>query len=183
MNDQSLIQIKDTSAVQLFLNNRQIYFSNNPLLAFSYSSSNPKFIVDYKPTLENGSYTFKVLGKNATGQLIDSTGLVRNFSVKNELQLLDVYTFPNPMKDETHFTFKLTQIPDELKIKIYTLTGRMIKEFNMTSAELKYDFNKIYWDGRDTDGDLIANGVYLYKVILKKGSELSQTTQKLAVVR
>jgi hypothetical protein len=183
LNDQSLIPIKDTSAVQLFLNNRKIYFSNNPSLAYSYSSSNPKFIVDYRPALENGSYTFKVLGKNATGQLIDSTGLVRNFSVKKELQLLNVYSYPNPMKDETYFTFKLTQIPDELKIKIYTLTGRMIKEFNLTSSELKYDFNKIYWDGRDADGDLVANGVYLYKVIIKKGSEISRTIQKLAVVR
>ena len=183
LNDQSLIQIKDTSVVQLFLNNRKIYFSNNQSLAYSYSSSNPKFIIDYKPTLENGSYTLKILGKNAAGQLIDSTGLVRNFSVKKELQLLNVYSYPNPMKDETYFTFKLTQIPDEMRIKIYTLTGRMIKEFNLTSSELKYDFNKIYWDGRDTDGDLIANGVYLYKVILIKGSELSQTIQKLAVVR
>ncbi len=183
LNDQSLIPINDTLAVQLFLNNKRIYFSNNASLSYSYSSNNPKFSVDYRPSLENGLYTLKVLGKNATGQLIDTAGVVRKFSVNKEMQLLNVYNYPNPMKGETYFTFKLTQIPDEMRIKVYTLTGRMIKEFNLTSSELKYDFNRIYWDGRDTDGDLIANGVYLYKVILKKGSEFSEITQKLAVVR
>jgi hypothetical protein len=183
LNDQSLIPIRDTTAVQMFLNNKQIYFINNSNLNYSFSASNPKFAVDYKPTLESGYYTFKVIGRNATGQVIDSAGITRKFEVRKNLQLLDIYNYPNPFKDETFFTFKLTQLPDELKIKIFTLAGRMIKEFNLTSAELKYDFNKIYWDGRDTDGDLVANGVYLYKIISKKGSELAQTIQKLAVVR
>ncbi len=183
LNDQSLLPINDTSAVQLFLNNRRIYFSNNPSITYSYSSNNPKFSVDYKPTLENGQYTLKVLGKNATGQIIDTAGVVRKFSVNKEMQLLSVYNYPNPFKDDTYFTFKLTQIPDELKIKIFTINGRIIKEFKFTSGELKYDFNKIFWDGRDVDGDLIANGVYLYKFILRKGSEITQITQKLAVVR
>jgi len=99
------------------------------------------------------------------------------------LQLLNVYNYPNPFKDETYFTFKLTQIPDELKIKVYTIAGRMIKEFILSSSELKYDFNRILWDGRDADSDLVAHGVYLYKVISKKGSESSETIQKLAIVR
>ena len=183
LNDQSLIPIQDTTAVQIYLNNKLVPFMNNSTLNYSFSASNPKFIVDYKPTLENGDYTLKILGKNATGQLIDSSGVVRTFSVRSDLQLLNVYNYPNPFKDETYFTFKLTQIPDELKIKIFTLAGRMVKEFKLTSAELKYDFNKIYWDGRDVDGDLVANGVYLYKIISKKGNESVQSVQKLAIVR
>jgi flagellar hook assembly protein FlgD len=139
--------------------------------------------VDYKPTLESGSYIFKVVGKNATGTIIDSAGVTRKFEVQKNLQQLYVYNYPNPFKSETFFTFKLTQLPDELKIKIFTLAGRMVKEFKLTSAELKYDFNKIYWDGRDVDGDLVANGVYLYKIISKKGNESVQSVQKLAIVR
>ena len=183
LNDQSLIPIRDTSVVQIFLNNRPIYFANNTAITYAYSTSNPKFTIEYKPTLQSGEYILKVLGKNATGQLIDSTGIVRNFVVQKELQLLNVYNYPNPFADETYFTFKLTQIPDEMKIKIFTLTGRMIKEFNLTPAELKYDFNRIHWDGRDTDGDLVANGVYLYKILTKKGNESSESIQKLAIVR
>jgi len=94
-----------------------------------------------------------------------------------------VPNYPNPFKDDTYFTFKLTQIPDELKIIIYTIAGRKIKEIKLSAAELKFDFNRIFWDGRDQDGDLAANGVYLYKIISQKGSEKTELTQKLSVLR
>ena len=99
------------------------------------------------------------------------------------MKLLDVYNYPNPTSGETHFTFKLTQIPDEVKIKIYTIAGRLIKEINIPSTDLKYDFNKIFWDGRDEDGDFPGNGVYLYKVILTAGKKTEKVIQKLAIVR
>ena len=57
------------------------------------------------------------------------------------------------------------------------------KEINIPAVDLSYDFNKIYWDGRDEDGDIIANGVYLYKVILTAGDKTEDVIQKLAIVR
>ena len=70
-----------------------------------------------------------------------------------------------------------------MKIKIYTIAGRLIKEIKIPAVDLSYDFNKIYWDGRDEDGDIIANGVYLYKVILTAGDKTEDVIQKLAIVR
>ncbi len=184
LSDESLIPITDTTKILLYLNNKRLYFaSNNNIINYNYSSSNPKMVVNYAPTLADGDYTFKVVGKNATDQIIDSTGTVRKFTVRNELQLLNAYNYPNPFKDDTYFTFKLTQIPDELKIIIYTIAGRKIKEIKLSAAELKFDFNRIFWDGRDQDGDLAANGVYLYKIISQKGSEKTELTQKLSVLR
>lgn len=184
LSDESLIPITDTTKILLYLNNKRIYFaSNNNIINYNYSSSNPKMVVNYTPTLADGDYTFKVVGKNATDQIIDSSGTVRKFTVRNELQLLNAYNYPNPFKDDTYFTFKLTQIPDELKIIIYTIAGRKIKEIKLSAAELKFDFNRIFWDGRDQDGDLAANGVYLYKIISQKGSEKTELTQKLSVLR
>lgn len=40
-----------------------------------------------------------------------------------------------------------------------------------------------YGDGRDEDGDVLANGVYLYKVIMKDGDKSEEVTQKLAIVK
>ena len=94
-----------------------------------------------------------------------------------------MYNYPNPTNGVTYFTFKLTQIPDEIKIKIYTIAGRLIKEIRTPRANLNYDFNKIYWNGRDEDGDEIANGVYLYKVILTSGDKTQNVIQKLAIVK
>jgi len=103
--------------------------------------------------------------------------------VERKLMLLNVFNYPNPFSKETYFTFKLTRIPDELRIKIFTLTGRMIKKMSVPNSELRTDFNKIYWDGRDGDGDSVASGVYLYKIMLKQGNEETQIIQKLTVVR
>ncbi len=183
LNDQSLLTITDTNAVKIILNNKRIYFLNNPAINYSFSSSNPKLSVDYRPSLSSGTYILKVVGSNAGGQVIDTNGVQRKFSVQNELQVSEVYNYPNPFAVETYFTFKLTQIPDEVRIKIFTVAGRIIKEIRMNSFELKYDFNKIYWDGRDNDGDNIANGVYIYKLISVKGSETVTATQKLVKMK
>ena len=96
---------------------------------------------------------------------------------------MEVYNYPNPFSNETYFTFKLSQIPEEMKIRIYTIAGRMIKEITRKSSELNYDLNKIYWDGKDEDGDHIANGTYLYKMIMKNADKVESVTQKLSKVK
>ena len=96
---------------------------------------------------------------------------------------MEVYNYPNPFANETYFTFRLSQIPEEVKIRIYTIAGRMIKEIVKKSSELNYDLNKIYWNGRDEDGDAIANGTYLYKMIMKNADKVESVTQKLVIVK
>ena len=59
----------------------------------------------------------------------------------------------------------------------------MIKEIEVNGSQLGYDFNRVYWDGRDGDGDIIANGTYLYKIIVNDGKKSIAETGKLAVIR
>ena len=73
--------------------------------------------------------------------------------------------------------------PYKTLVKIFTIAGRLVKELKLTSADLKYDFNKIYWNGKDEDGDVLGNGIYLYKVIMKAGDKTEDVTQKLAIVK
>ncbi len=181
--DPSLLPVNDTSSITLFLNDEEIYFANNPQISYQFSSSNPKMIVTYKPQLSTGEYSLRVFAKNASGNVVDSSGIEKYFIVNEETEILNVYNYPNPSSGETYFTFKLTQIPDELKIKIYTVAGRLIREIKKTSSELDYDFNTIFWDGKDDDENQIANGVYLYKVIISKDGKNQDVTQKLAIVR
>ena len=61
--------------------------------------------------------------------------------------------------------------------------NKAIKDIKIPATDLNYDFNKIYWDGRDEDGDELANGVYLYKVIMIAGDKTEAVTEKLAIVR
>ncbi|HEY6436205.1 MAG TPA: hypothetical protein VIY47_06420, partial [Ignavibacteriaceae bacterium] len=85
----------------------------------------------------------------------------------------------------TYFTFILKgqDKPSELEIKIFTIAGRLIRDVKLNSSELITNFNKIYWDGKDEDGDEIGNGVYIYKVIATFPDQTKTITQKLAKVR
>jgi hypothetical protein len=168
--------------VLVYLNDNLIP-ADTSIISYSFSTTNPKVTVDFIPALADGEYTLKVLWKDSEGNIVDSTGVEKYFQVSSEAQLLYVYNYPNPTSGETYFTFKLTQIPENISIKIFTIAGRLIKEIDLTSTELKFDFNKIYWDGRDEDGDVIANGVYIYKVIMQADGKSQDVTQKLAVVK
>ena len=182
LNDQSLLPINDPSSVMVYLNDELIP-TDTSIISYTFSTTNPKVKVDFTPVLEDGEYSLRVIWKDSEGNIVDSSGVKKFFLISNEAKLLDVYNYPNPTAGETHFTFKLTQIPEEIRIKIFTIAGRLVKELKYTSADLKYDFNKLYWDGRDEDGDILGNGVYLYKVIMKAGDKTEDVTQKLAIVK
>jgi hypothetical protein len=182
LDDPTIKAIADTSAVTIFLNDKPVYYKD-PAVTYVFNNSNPKMIVNYKPKLNEGSYTLTVFGKDANGVLFDSTGTKRIFLVSRDAKILYAYNYPDPISKDTYFTFKLTQIPDELKINIYTVAGRLIKRITKTSLDLNYDFNRIYWDGKDQDGDTPANGVYFYKIIISKDGQNQNITQKMAIIR
>ncbi len=182
LNDLSLLPVTDTAAVSIELDNVPVYyFGNSSVLTYKFNSANPKMVVEYSPQLNDGNHSLKISAMNSLS--IKSTDINKEFVVSSDPKILDLYNYPNPFSNDTYFTFKLTQIPNEIKIKIYTVAGRLIKEFILHSNRLNYDFNRIYWDGRDADGDLVANGVYLYKVIMSTEGKVQSLTQKLAVVR
>jgi hypothetical protein len=185
LNDPTIQPINkesDTALVVILLNDKPVYYSD-PAVTKVFNNSNPKMVVNYKPKLNDGSYTLTVFGKDAYGVLFDSTGTKKSFEVSDNAKILYAYNYPDPISKDTYFTFKLTQIPDELKINIYTVAGRLIKQIIKTSSELNFDFNRIYWDGKDQDGDTPANGVYFYKIIISKAGQNQNITQKMAIIR
>lgn len=108
------------------------------------------------------------------------------FSVVNsdQLAIREVVNYPNPFASNTTFTFQqnLTKALN-VKVKIYTIAGRLIKEIEQFNILDK--FVRIPWDGRDHDGDQLANGTYLYKLIVEStDKEFRETVLgKLAVIR
>ena len=53
-------------------------------------------------------------------------------------------------------------------MKIYTLSGRLIRELSMPATP---GFLMVEWDGRDADGIEVANGVYYAKIQIKREGE------------
>jgi hypothetical protein len=102
----------------------------------------------------------------------------------DQLRISEIMNYPNPFADATSFTFRQNQLaPLDVTVKVYTLAGRMIQSLeDVVSGE---PFIRIPWDGRDRDGDILANGVYLYKVIVRTtdGRFSSEALGKLSVLR
>jgi hypothetical protein len=147
----------------------------------SYSEGELSYHLD---NLESGEHSLKL---EAWDNLNNPSSEEINFRVADTegLLLSDVVNFPNPFGAETNFTFQLlgSDAATEIEIKIYTITGRLIKTFDNLippSDGFNYDYP---WDGRDDDGDIIANGVYLYKLIVRNENEQKEVIEKVVVLR
>ncbi len=105
-------------------------------------------------------------------------------AASGDVVLTDVYNYPNPFQTETNFTFQAQGLtPDaEIQIRVYTISGRLIKKIDNLPRPLP-GFNYYPWNGRDEDGDLLANGVYLYKIILKNAGKQKEIIEKLMILR
>jgi len=161
-----------------------IYYAQNPnILTYAFNPNNPKIVVEYKPVLNEGEHTLQVVANDGFGNLADSSGFQKRFLVSGETKILNIYNYPNPVNENTYFTFRLTQVPDNIKIMVYTIAGRLVKEIVKAGSELNTDFNKIFWDCKDEDGDLLGNGTYLYKVIMDTGEKTETSVHKMAIVR
>lgn len=177
---QSKFPVQDTNAVKFYLDLNRIYYTQ---LEIEYDSVNREVKYLFEPVLQPGTHQFKIEGENLLSAESGNSGYQKTFIVSDETKLIDVYNYPNPFASSTNFMMRLTNIPDEIQINIYTIAGRLIKKIVRPRSELKIDTNKFEWNGRDEDGNLVANGIYLYKVILKSADQNDSVTNKLAIVR
>ncbi len=128
----------------------------------SYQSGQLEFTL---PDLSPERHSFKIRAwDNANNPALiefDATP-----SPAGRIALQDVMNYPNPMEEGTEFFFNLTESADWVEIDIFTLAGRKIKSFR--SDNLPVGRNRLFhWDGRDFDGDRVAEGIYIYKVSAK----------------
>ncbi|MBA7690116.1 hypothetical protein ES703_98640 [subsurface metagenome] len=98
-----------------------------------------------------------------------------------DLEITNVTNYPNPCDGNTEFIFYLHSDADEVTIRIYTVGGRLIK--TMSLGDLSYGHYEQGWDGKDGEGDEVANGVYFYKITAENGDKKTEKTGKLLIIR
>jgi len=102
----------------------------------------------------------------------------------DNLTITDLFPYPNPFADAMAFTFRHNQNGSlDVEVKVYTLAGRLVQSLRQTSTGDR--MVRLPWDGRDRDGDVLANGVYLYKLIVRTvdGRFTSEALGKMSVLR
>jgi hypothetical protein len=182
----------DTSTFALFIKKpTSLDYERIPLDAAVISfipgtSSNNTAMIEYKPEqMENGSYSLKVQAKDASGNLSGNNSYEVLFTVINESTITNFYPYPNPGTTNIRFVFTLTgsKIPDQLLIRIMTITGKIVKE--ITSDEfgairIGNNVSEYGWDGTDNYGDRLANGVYLYQVLTRIDGNVIEKRETVA---
>ena len=113
--------------------------------------------VTYLHPLHPDTYGLVIEAANERGALSDFT-----INLSNQLKILDVTPYPNPFAQQLTLHYKLTKAADEVRVRLYTVAGRKI--FESKTAPTGVDVNAFVWDGKDDNGNTVANGTYLLKM-------------------
>ena len=172
MNDSSLYQISliDPEGIETLIE------LDDPNVSFipAVDLENNQSQINYTPILEkDGLYTLNVRSADVSGNISGNKDFSVEFEVINEELISNVFNYPNPFSDCTQFIFTLTgnEMPNELGIRIMTVSGKVIKEISgaeLGPLHIGVNRTEYKWDGTDEFGNKLANGVYLYQVISKK---------------
>ncbi|GBU24796.1 hypothetical protein R83H12_01431 [Fibrobacteria bacterium R8-3-H12] len=118
--------------------------------------------INFGLSYDPGNYVFKVRAQDILGN-IALRSIRLSLNAENKAGLADVFNAPNPMKKKgTTFYFKdlAGERKSNVSIKIFDQNGKLVKVMNnVISGE-----SSAYWDGRDSRGRLLANGLYHYVV-------------------
>lgn len=149
------------------------------------TSENNKAMIQYRPAFsEDGEYSLKVLTKDASGNLSGNDFYEIAFKVEKASTITNFFPYPNPCTTNMKFVFTLTgsKVPDDLLVRIMTVTGKIVREVTKDefgNMKIGNNVSEWSWDGTDTYGDRLANGVYLYQVLTRiDGKALEHKTTK-----
>ena len=135
--------------------------------------------IAFEPDLPNDEYQLQVLATDSSENRVESQ--IYRFHLEEPVSITHLLNVPNPIRTNTVFTYNLAQAPDQVTVKIYTVSGRLIRTIEDASARRGY--NETDWDARDENSERLANGVYFYKVIVKTGTRKIEKIGRLAILR
>ncbi|MBK6498435.1 MAG: hypothetical protein IPG00_09830 [Saprospiraceae bacterium] len=124
LNDLNLVELK------LYTDrNVEIPIQQNELSLVGVQSSNVMKIL-FLPTLSDGDYRLDVQAKDKSGNKSGATPYSIKFKVITSKSVTQVLNYPNPFSTSTEFICTLTgqEVPENINIIIYTLSGKIVKE-------------------------------------------------------
>ena len=154
------------------------YFFNNDTLRFTPATSSadntasvefdPAFLKQFNP--EGDDYTLIVTGSDKSGNASGTISYQVTFKIITKAMISNMLNYPNPFTTSTAFVFTITgsDVPQNIKIQILTITGKVVRE--VTKDELGplhvgRNITEFKWDGTDTYHQRLGIGVYLYHVV------------------
>lgn len=153
---------------------RRFYF-NNDTLRFTPAGQAPNpdntATINFRPYFQqDGEYEMIITGKDKSNNEAGSIEYRVLFEVINKPMISNMLNYPNPFTTSTAFVFTITgnEVPQNIKIEIMTVTGRIVREITkdeLGPLRIGRNITEFKWDGTDQYGQKLANGIYLYRVV------------------
>lgn len=140
--------------------------------------SENKAVIEFNPQFESGEHELTVQARDASDNLSGDNSYKITFEVTEEDIITQVINYPNPFTTRTEFVANIVgDAPDQILIQIFAPNGKVVRELRSIPSQISVsngnNFYKIAeWNGTDTFGDPVGNGVYYYKVTLKRNGEI-----------
>jgi hypothetical protein len=175
LNDTALstVQVRFPDAA----NTLKTYKFNTDTLRFTpaASGSDNTATIDFYPDFtqqfsDEDEYELIVKGRDRSGNKAGNLEYRVTFRVINKPMISNLLNYPNPFTTSTAFVFTITgsEIPQNIKIQILTVTGKIVREITkdeLGPLRIGRNITEYKWDGTDQYGQRLANGVYLYRVV------------------
>jgi hypothetical protein len=178
-DDAKWLVLSDTSVLTLKVRfpdgSLHPYYFNSDTLRFTPAAPAPNTnntaSVDFLPNfLKDGDYELIVTGKDMSNNQAGSIEYRVAFQVINKPMISNMLNYPNPFTTSTAFVFTLTgsEVPQNIKIEIMTITGKIVREITkdeLGPLRIGRNITEFKWDGTDQYGQKLGNGIYLYRVV------------------
>lgn len=111
-----------------------------------------------------------------------------HFIVSNseEFVLETLKNYPNPFATSTSFYMEHNQADQQLNIRlsVFDTNGRLVKQLEGDYFSNGYSVGPIEWDGTNYNGQILASGVYLYRIELSTPDGKQATkSDRLVIIR
>jgi len=135
-------------------------------VAGSGNSNSPKdySFADNPSGAASFSYRLKQIDVGGSFQYYDPVTV--NLALSNEPKLLQ--NSPNPFNPSTAIKF-YTPDASDVSIKVYDVLGREIT--TLINKQTTAGYHIVYWNGRNSRGENVASGIYLYRLTAGSYSE------------
>ncbi len=127
-------------------------------------------------------------GHNSTGTL-PGPDLLPKFEADDEEVSSELVTsyqleqnYPNPFNPSTMIRFGLVE-RGKVEVQIYNHLGQVVR--TLANEELAAGWHDLSWDGRNETGDLVATGVYFYRVNVRNqtGATIFSETRSMTFLK
>jgi hypothetical protein len=131
--------------------------------------------------LEDGKHTITLQAWDNMNN-VSKKDIEFEVSVDSELELTGVMNYPNPFSDKTYFVFDHNKPGNsfDVEIRIFNINGQMVETLYARSGAQGLSISPLEWDGTDSGGNKLGNGVYIYRIyVTDEQDNLYVQTSKL----